>query len=77
MKVALVVRNPPAHAGDARGGFNRWIAKMLWSKKLHPTLVFLPGEFNGQRILAGHSPWGCKKLGTTEQRQTKKPRDGA
>ena len=23
-------------------------------------LVFLPGEFHGQRSLAGNSPWGCK-----------------
>ena len=23
-----------------------------------PTPVFLPGEFHGQRSLAGHSPWG-------------------
>ena len=25
-----------------------------------PTLVFLPGEFLGQRSLASYSPWGCK-----------------
>ena len=24
------------------------------------TPVFWPGEFHGQRILAGYSPWGCK-----------------
>ena len=29
--------------------------------------VFLPGEFHGQRSLAGYSPWGCKELATTEQ----------
>ena len=66
MKVALVVKNLPAHAGNSRDGFSRWIAKMLWSKKWHPTLVFLPGEFHGERILAGYSPWGCTKLDTTE-----------
>ena len=27
----------------------------------------LPGEFHGQRSLAGHSPWGHKELDTTEQ----------
>ena len=27
----------------------------------------LPGEFHGQRSLAGCSPWGCKELGMTEQ----------
>ena len=29
--------------------------------------VFLPGEFHGQRSLAGHSPWVSKQLDTTEQ----------
>ena len=32
-----------------------------------PTPVFLPGEFHGQRNLAGLSPWGHKELDTTEQ----------
>ena len=30
------------------------------------TLVFLPEEFHGQRILAGYSPWDHKELGKTE-----------
>ena len=28
--------------------------------------VFLPGEFNGQRSLAGYSPWDCQGLDRTE-----------
>ena len=28
--------------------------------------VFLPGEFHGQRSLAGYSPWGCRELDMTE-----------
>ena len=32
-----------------------------------PTPVFLSGEFQGQRSLAGYSPWGLKELDTTEQ----------
>ena len=28
--------------------------------------VFLPGEFHGQRSLAGHSPWGLKESEATE-----------
>ena len=28
--------------------------------------AFLPGEFYGQRSLAGYSPWGCKELDMTE-----------
>ena len=31
-----------------------------------PTPVFLPGESQGQRSLAGYSPWGCKESDTTE-----------
>ena len=27
--------------------------------------IFLSGEFNGQRSLAGYSPWGLKKLDMT------------
>ena len=31
------------------------------------TPVFLPGESDGQRRLAGYSPWGHKESGMTEQ----------
>ena len=31
-----------------------------------PTPAFLPGEFHGQRSLAGYSPWGPKELGMSE-----------
>ena len=29
-----------------------------------PTPIFWPGEFHGQRSLAGYSPWGCKESDT-------------
>ena len=32
--------------------------------------VFLPGEFHGQRSLAGYSSWGHKESDTTEQLST-------
>ena len=35
-------------------------------KEWLPTPVFLPGEFHGQRSLAGYSPWGRKESGMTE-----------
>ena len=38
-----------------------------WRRKWQPTPVFLPGEFHGQRCLAGYSPWGHKELDTTGQ----------
>ena len=31
-----------------------------WRRKWQPTPVFLPGEFHGQRNLAGYNPWRCK-----------------
>ena len=31
-----------------------------------PTPVFLPGESEGQRSLAGYSPWGHKESDKTE-----------
>ena len=43
-----------------RRGFNPWIRKFPWRRKLQPTPVFLPGEFQGQRSLLGYSPWGVE-----------------
>ena len=34
---------------------------------MEPTPGFLPGESQGQRSLAGDSPWGCKESDMTEQ----------
>ena len=38
-----------------------------WRREWQPTLVFLSGEFLGQRSLAGYNPWGRNELDTTEQ----------
>ena len=35
-------------------------------RRLQPTLVLLPGEFHGQRSLAGYRPWGHKESDMTE-----------
>ena len=40
--------------------------KMPWRREWLPTPVFLPGEFHGQKSLAGYSPWGHKQLDMTE-----------
>ena len=37
-----------------------WVGKIPWRKKWQPTLVFLPGEFHGQRSLACSSPGAAK-----------------
>ena len=53
--VVLVVKNPPANAGDVRDA-GLIPGKTPWRKQWQPTPVFLPGESLGQRSLAGHSP---------------------
>ena len=47
-------------------GFNPWVGKISWRREWQPTPVFLPGEFHGQRSLAGFGPLGHKELDTTE-----------
>ena len=37
-----------------------------WRRKWQPTPVFLPGESQGQRSLAGHGPQGHGESDTTE-----------
>ena len=44
-----------------------WVGKILWKREWLPTLVFLPGEFHGQKSLAIYSPWGCKESDTTQR----------
>ena len=46
-----------------RRGFDPWVRKITWRRKWQPTLVFLPGKSQGQRSLAGYSPWGHKRVG--------------
>jgi len=62
--VAQIVKNLPAMPGP---GFDPCFGKILWRRELLPTPVFFPGEFHGQRSLAGYSPWGHKELDTTER----------
>ena len=38
-----------------------------WSREWLPTLVFLAGDFHGQRSLVGYSPWGRKESDMTKQ----------
>ena len=60
-QVALVVKKPPANAGDMkRCGFDPWVGKSPWRRARQPTPVFLPGE----------SPWTEKpsKLQSTRLR---------
>ena len=62
--MAQTVKNLPAMKVTR---FHPWVGKIPWRRKWLPTPVFLPGEFFGQRSLAGYSPWGLKESDTTEQ----------
>ena len=41
--------------------------KIPWRRDWLPTPVFLPGEFQWQRSLAGCTPWGCKEFNMMER----------
>ena len=64
--MALVVKNPPAHAGDERHGFDPWVGKIAWRRAWQSNPGFLPGESHGQRSLLGYGPQGCKELDMAE-----------
>ena len=49
-----------------RPGSDPWVRKIPWKRKWQPTLVFLPGEFHGQRSLVGYNPWDLKESNTTK-----------
>ena len=66
--MALVVKNPPANAGDIREvGSIPGSGRSPWRRAWQPTPVFFPEESHGQSSLAGYSPWGAKESDMTEQ----------
>ena len=46
-QVALVVKNPPANAGDKRSGFDPWLGMIPWRRSWQPTPVFWLGVSHG------------------------------
>ena len=55
-QVVLVVKNPPANAGDIIDmGLIPVSGRFPWRRAWQPTPVFLPGESHGQRSLVGYS----------------------
>ena len=60
--VAQTIKNLPA----MQKTLCQEVRKIPWGRKWQATPVFLPGKSNGQRNLAGYSPWGHKELDTTE-----------
>ena len=53
-----------------RHGFHPWVGKIPWRRKWQPIPVFLPGEFHGQRSLAGYNPWGHRESDKAEWQRT-------
>ena len=49
-----------------RRGFDPWVGKTPWRRERQSPPVFLPGESNGQRSLAGYSPRGRRESDTNE-----------
>ena len=49
-----------------RSGFDTRVGKFPWRRAWQPTPVFLPGESQEQRSLAGYSPQGHKESDRTE-----------
>ena len=56
--MAHVVKNLPAMW---EMWVNPWVGKIPWRREQLSTPVFWPGEFHGQRSLAGYSSWGHKE----------------
>ena len=52
------------NAGDL--GSIPGLGRSPWRKEWQAILVFLPGEFHGQRRLTDYNPWGCKESNMTE-----------
>ena len=61
--VVQTVKNLPAM-------WETWVQSLSleysMENKWQPTQILFPGELHGQRSLADYSPWGQKKLDTTE-----------
>ena len=52
VKICLQCRKP---------GFDPWVGKIPWRMEWLPTPMCFPGEFHGQRSLAGLNPW-CHRV---------------
>ena len=57
-------KEPACNIGDP--GFDPWVREYPPEKGMATHSSILAGEFHGQRVPAGYSPWGCKESDTTE-----------
>ena len=72
--LSIVVNGLPGGSDDKESacegrkpGFDPWIGKIPWRRECLSTPVLWPGEFHGQRSLAGYSLWGHKESDMTKQ----------
>ena len=66
-QVALVVKNPPANAGDARDvGSTPELKRSPGVGNSTPLQYSCLKKLHGKRSLAGYNPWGCKESDTAE-----------
>ena len=56
--MALVVKNPPANAGDIKDTES---GRSPREGNSNTTPIFLPGKSHGERSLVGYSPWHRKE----------------
>ena len=70
--IALVAQQERIHLQRGRPRFPPGVGQIPWRKKWRATPVFLPGESQGQRSLAGYGPWGhrAKHDGATQHAHT-------
>ena len=69
--MVLVVKNPPANAGDARDmSLIAGSGRSPGEGNGNPTPVFLLEKFYGQRNLVGYSPWGHRESDTIDPLST-------
>ena len=58
-------KNPDCQGRRCKGRrFHPWMGKIPWRRAWQSTLVFLPGESQGQRNLVGYSLYGHKESNT-------------
>ena len=68
-QMALVVKNPPANAGNIRdvGGFDPWVGKIPWRRKWQPTPLATPLPLEmatlSNPFVPGEYPWTEKPRG--------------
>ena len=62
-QVVLVVKNPPANAGDIRDVGLIAVGKIPWRRAWQPTSVFLPGESPWTEEPVGLQSMGLQRVG--------------